>query len=307
MNQEEQRANRYLRRLRLKDSLRRPFSIAVTLISIRLEHRKAFSLHRKTLKLGEKIFKDDSVGWDESDDFSKIIVTFIPKGMHRMRSTRLLCKKGLAKDAVSILRSMFEDVVDFRYMYADKKRVQDFIDYDHKIRLKLGKILLRSGADNIDKERITKRNKELQANWDKVKSRFTFVARNGRQQIYPRWSCKSLRLVAGEIELEDTYDFLYGYLSNFIHSTPISGDDYVLGKRVDKNGISVTVAIGTSRDLVGEVLYTTAALFHDMIRIVNDENKMKFGSELDNIAEQLRPKVEGVKIKPTADKGNDRA
>lgn len=165
---------------RLSSKLRRKIQTIVSLVAIHWNYKKDFCLYRKSVKLGEIILESKPIVWDESNYFSQMIITFFAKEFHRMRSIKLLCKQGQAKDAALILRSMFEDLVDFKYMHEHKNEIIDFIEYDSYIRLKMGETLLRNSPPNINRERITKRNEELRQQWDKVKHKFSYEDKKHR-------------------------------------------------------------------------------------------------------------------------------
>ena len=73
------------------------------------------------------------------------------------------------------------------------------------------------------------------------------------------------------MDLEVLYKIIFGYLSNYIHSNTITANDYVLGISI-KSG--VVLEMGTSPDLIEEVLHSTSALFIGVLSIANEEYKM---------------------------------
>src|SRR3990167_9002294 len=118
-----------------------------------IANSREFSVMEKTYKLAHRIMcraKNHNLVWDETDDFSKVIIVTLAKNLHRLQSIKLLCKKGLAKDALVLIRGMFEELVDLKYMAADKSRVRDYVDYDSYTRYKLGKILEQHRGEGID-------------------------------------------------------------------------------------------------------------------------------------------------------------
>lgn len=257
------------------------YNIITSLIRIRYKNRWQFRIFRRVLNLGLQVMGDKSNGlaWDDNNHFSKILLVFLAKNLHRLQSILILCKRGFAKDVIPLLRSMFEELVDLKYMQADKKRIEDYFNYDTYIRLKLGRTLLAHGGKGVDKEKIGVRNAELEKEWDKVKNKFT----DKKGNVHKRWTCKSVADVSTEVGLGEAYHYIFGYLSNYIHSNPISANDYVLGREGD----NVVIEIGASPQLVREVLPTASMFFVDMLSIVNDEYKMRLDDDLKSLADQL--------------------
>src|SRR5207249_1502989 len=124
-------------------------------------------------KLALRIMQHERDVWDEADDFSKSVVLFSAKTMQHLKSIRLLCRKGLAKEAILPLRALFEDLVTLKYMQNDKARVKDFVDFDRYERFQLGERLLKSGLKLDDREKSETRQRELGQQWNEVKHRFT--------------------------------------------------------------------------------------------------------------------------------------
>ncbi len=232
--------------------------------------------------------------WDDQNDFSKIVISVMAKSLQTTRAIFLLCQNGLGQDALSSARVMFENLIDFRYMHADKKRVRDFIDFDLNYKLKLGRIIeSRSDLQGVDKEKMKKRQQELEAEWNKVKHRFTRKNAQGKEMICSRWSCKDLRAMAEELELVDAYDFFYVYASSFVHSTAAVANEYVLGREGD----SVVVEVGASEIMVERVLSTARAIFMSILDIVNDEYKLGFDEKIKQLSPKPKKKMKTLKFK----------
>lgn len=254
-----------------------------TKIMIRWKYSSDFQILKKAIDLGERILQGKQIIWDESNNFSKIVIIFLAANFHKIQSIGVLCKEGLGRDAVILLRTMFESLVDFRYITSDKTKVNDYIEYGYYSQLRMGKILLNSKSIKVDKEKIIKRIKELTCDWDKVKHRFQ--KKNG--DICSRWNCGNLRKLAEKVDLSENYDYLYGFLSNYTHLSSAIAGDYIWGRNKD----SVVVGIGTSEILIKEILPTATAIFIDILKIVNEEYKMDFDSSIKNLSERIKSKL----------------
>lgn len=250
-------------------------------------NRRLFKIMDEAICFAERVNSAPSMVWDENNDFSKIITVFLAQNLHRIYSIRILCRAGLAKDAVGLLRVMFENLADLKYMQQDKTKVQNFIDYDAYLRMRLGITIENSGLASIDMTKAKAKTQEHRSAYKKVESKFSYIDRKGKRKTYRRWSgADGLPTVAEKVNLKDTYQFLWGYFSNFMHSTAITADHYVLGK----DGDSVVISVGTSDDLVQEVAKTATGLLVDIIDVINTENNMGLDAEIKKFSELLKKK-----------------
>lgn len=264
------------------NTLKRLLNIVTTRHQIYLENRLLFKLLHTSLHLGRRVLenRDTEPVWDVGKPFSIISNIILAKNVHRLQSILILCKRGLAKDAIPLVRVMFEELVDLKYMHADKDRIQKYFQYDTYIRLKLGRTILEHTIVDVDIRRVEKRNIELQSIWDSVKYGFT----DKKGKIHKRWTCKNVQQVSKEVGLMNEYHYLFGYLSNYIHSSPITANDYVLGRDED----DVVLTIGTSPEFVPGVLGTATGIFVDMLSLVNSEFTAGLDDDLNFIANALR-------------------
>ncbi len=95
-------------------------------ILIRLKYRKGFRVCDEAINLGRRMMSNRYSGmeWDHANNFSKVIIFVLAQNIHRLQSIRVLSAKGLAKDAIPLIRCMFEDFVDTKYMFSNKKRLK---------------------------------------------------------------------------------------------------------------------------------------------------------------------------------------
>lgn len=245
--------------------------------------RSLLRLLKKTTILGEKILLSPPVIWDETNPFSKIIIVFLATNIHRLRSIGILCAHGQAKDAIGLLRVMFEDSVDFKYMQNDKTKIQDFIEYDSLLRLKLGRAIERRGGVNPeDLIKTAARNVELKNEWNKVKHKFSYRDKNGKERVYPRWNGEGgVATVAKKVNAEESMDYIWHYFSNFMHTSTLMADHYILGRK----GNSVVIQTGTSGDMIEPVARTAIAVFVDILGVIDDEYRTGYADELRELSD----------------------
>lgn len=248
---------------------------------IRIKYRKGFASCDKVLTLGRKIMSSHDKGmvWDHADDFSKVLILALAQNIHRLQSIRGLAAMGLAKDAIPLIRSMFEDFANMHYMYTKKESVKDFIDYGIFLQIRSAEGLLASGA-TFDRSAVEQKMKSLNEQWQLVRGRF--LTKKGG--IHERWNKKSLADTCKEVDLWEVYNTSYRYFSGYVHLNSLNVNNYVEGL-TDDGMISVT--IGTSEAMVNEALHVGAGTFIGLLGIASDEHKMGFENELEKVSLRL--------------------
>lgn len=267
----------------LQTHIKRFWNTLTCLIRIQIKYRKAFLTLNKTIRLAEKMILSKKIIWDDSDPFSKITISVIAKNLQTAKAVRLLCRMGLGQDALTQLRVMFEALIDFGYMRADKARVKDYTDFDLYYKLKLGRKLDKQKIE-VDQQGWEARQRELETEWNKVRHRFTYQNPKGKDVVFSRWSGKDLRTMAEEINLEKAYDYFYTYASGFVHSMAASANDYVLGREKD----SVVVEVGASETMISEALHTDQATLLAFLEIINEEYKVGFDKEINDLSPNIK-------------------
>ena len=266
---------------------------ASTRDEIRSEFPELFELMSETRALGGKVMNSKPIVWDEANLFSKITVVFVSTNLHRLSSVELLCSHGQAVDAVGLLRTMFEDLVDFKYMQNDKTKAEDFANYDSWLRLKLGRVIERQGGTTEENmKKIKARNEELEAEWKKVKARYVYTGRDGKERVFSRWSGKGgVGEVAKKVGLESTHDYIWHSFSNFMHTSSLFSDQHVLGR----DGDNVVISMEGSRDMIEEVARTATSIVLDILAVVNEEYSLNFKTRIDELGKRLqKPSRNGV-------------
>ena len=129
----------------------------------------------------------------------------------------LLGSNGYGFAALQILRSMFEKLVDARYLNKHQKEVEEFWDYHLILLVKLG---YQDIAHKFDAE------------WEKKVAKFKTAGKK-RDRTQPRWTKLTLVDEAKKVGLEDHLHGAY-YLPNaFIHN---SSAELLFALEPDTNG-----------------------------------------------------------------------
>lgn len=252
-------------------------------IKLRWKYRERFILHKKCILLGEKTLNRPLV-WKEQDNFSKLCICVLAVNLTRMQSIYALCRGGLTRDAIILLRVMFEDLMNLNYMREDKTRIQDFIDFYSRLRLDLCKML--EEWDKIsDPQKWKQERMKLQNLWDSVKQKFIYTDKNGKQRIFKDWRRgKNLEQISKELGAEEIYNPLYRYLSNYVHTTPIVFNDYVSG--MDKNMLGVEP--GVNEKFVPEAMRISSVLFLDvLLKAISQEYSLGIEKEIEKLVKKI--------------------
>lgn len=256
------------------------FKITQTKWLIWWTYRRFFHLLRKTLLFGRKMIASGKVPWDENSYFRKTLIFILAKNIKTLQAIEILCRNGFGQDALPLLRSMLESVINLGYIILDKEnRGQLYLEYECFLKLKSGRILLRTNS-RVDRVSIQNRIQQLERKWDTVKHKFL----NRRGRICSTWSCKNLREMAVDANLLNVYEWTYPLCSAYTHTTSSVAHSYVLG--VDKKG--VVIEVGTSPQFIGAVLPTATSLLIYVLDSVNNEFNSGFKTNIDNLKEELQ-------------------
>lgn len=239
-------------------------------IVVLYKYRKEFLLLHSLEKLFFQLSQGESntFGWYDNDDFSKVLIISVAKNIHRARSISILCKKGLAKDVIPLMRIIFEELLDLKYMQSDKDLLRDYVDYDVFNRLKLARMIDKDLSGN---ERMKDGIKSLEKEWDLHKERFTYTDGQGKKKIHNRWTKMNVADLSNRVGLNEDYKYMFGYLSHYIHSTTISAEDYILGQE----GKDVVLEVGDSDRFIVQVLLNASAFFIFILKMIGEEYKIE--------------------------------
>jgi hypothetical protein len=139
------------------------------------------------------------------------------RGANDFSETLLLASNGYGFAALQILRSMFEKLVDARYLHEHPKEVDSFWDYHLILLVKLG---YQDIAHSFDFE------------WENKVAQFK-TSGTKRNRTQPRWSRLSLVDEAKQVGLGDHLHGAYSLPNAFIHN---SSAEILFALEADTNG-----------------------------------------------------------------------
>lgn len=209
------------------------------------------------------------------------------KGLGTHRAITSLCRRGYGLDAGILLRSLFELALDSRYISQEPwgDRPLRWMDFDWVERYELDRrfpdVEPTSSADDPDSyntiDEIQKQARRVQAKWG-----FWRKERDDRSLRRPagHWSGMNRFQLAEEVGWESIYKTLYRMMSQTVHSSPRSANNYL---KHSTGTISLREYPG--QDWIREVLATTLVLAAEIVQ--TSSNLGVVPSELGEYAEEV--------------------
>lgn len=259
--------------------LRSLVKIKKTRILLRWKYRKEFKLFKEAITIGRKLITTKTF-WDENSNFKKVLLFILVKNFQTAQAIETLCKKGFGQDAMPLVRVMTENLIEIYYMKLDKeKKAKAYLDYDNYNVLKDINELLSINSAGIDKEKLYKRKKELEIEWNKVKGNY----RTPNGNTCNHWSCKGLKQMAKEAGMLFIYSFLYRLASDFAHGSRRIARDYILGR----DGKGIVIELGASESLIDKIVPTAAVYLLSIVKISDEEYNGGFQDRIDILRDKL--------------------
>jgi len=237
------------------------------------ENKKHFRLSRTIINLAiETLVAPKGRGYavDRSDNFSLILSTTIVKNIRRLNSIHAICEAGNGTDALPLLRVMFEDLVDMKYISQDKKRVFDYQIYGLKSEL-LNLTSIEKIKDN--KKIISKQIDVLK----KVINDFCTQKKIKPSKNMRHFSGKKRISVCEEVGLGEMYRTYYSFWSRYIHSTPSGNQDYLLGLT---ERLETVFLLGGSGQYIKSILHMSSGYMIDLLVLMDKHCGNAVGEDL---------------------------
>jgi hypothetical protein len=83
----------------------------------------------------------------------------------------------------------------------------------------------------------------------------------------------------------EVYLYLFKFLSNFIHSTAMSADDYLLG--LDHRRKNIVFEVGTSQNFIDIVCLTASSLSLEFLKLANEKYSLGINNKLEIIDKEM--------------------
>jgi len=211
-----------------------------------------------------------------------ILLALIAKAIRSHSATIILCKSGYGMEADSIVRSMFEDLVNVTYILNETKRDTRARRYIEHIQVQQFFML-----------EYTKNKRKLRKEfpWDvyqaRLKAKNQFYKRYKRPDKY-KWSGYSFKELCKKTGCSWEYDVFYNLASQHVHSQPIVLNQLVSARVDDVTTFSAGPQTkGQENNLIGAF---------DMLRRIMEVAAKFFGKtelliELSTLKDELNKSV----------------
>ncbi|KPL04164.1 MAG: hypothetical protein AMJ90_01830 [candidate division Zixibacteria bacterium SM23_73_2] len=172
-----------------------------------------YFLHRNMLEM----LKEDEAKIRADDDIKRVISYLFSACFKTYTSILLLCGKGFAPAAGILTRSLFENVINIKWILNNdqKERARKFLNYSIVIKKKLYEKYNQYRIFDRLKSNVLDRMESVES----VKKAYTEVKDDYPNEI--KWSGKNTRELAEEegVNMGYDYDFYYWFFSLLTHST----------------------------------------------------------------------------------------
>ena len=191
-----------------------------------------------------------------------------------------LINQGFVEDANILLRAMFEILVTTLFIKQNpEKRAIKYLEFSHIEKYRLIKVL---PHPNSYLEYDAKRIEEIKRDYFRVEKNYKNKS---------SWSQHNIREMAQKVGLQDVYDLVYRFQSQFVHTTPEGMQSYIskiptgfLINLEPKNiGFYLGITSGACETLLG------------VIKILDDTFNLGRSKEIDDLKEELHSLFAGGK------------
>lgn len=257
-----------------------------------------FEMAKKIINFAENSFKEGLDSRRRANILSIVAESFLLKNIKTYKSIYELCKKNLGMDSLILSRTLYESCLCFAYIIQplhnkDHEMVENranlYVNYESKEKEKKIKQFkkLKNDGKCLDwfkqmDEELRRRNltedidgfnkslQEYESCLEKDKNYVSKYFHHKPNNSKDTWNSLSVLKTAeftGEI-YECHYHMIYGYLSGFIHSSPITSKSVM--KAEDNFGVKQSLSFASENFLY-------------LLKNINDSLELDLNEYLDNI------------------------
>ena len=182
---------------------------------------KYYELNEEIRKLYIKVF-DSEIGPENSYVKAAAIFHAVKASVSERAASELISKEIFNADAQIIIRSILNITINITYILNKDSEARAKLWANHAV---ISKSNLLKALLKHDQEYITKKStqKEIDQVFEEAKKIKTIY----KYKDYKPWSNKSIRKMAKDVKLVDTYDIIYASLSDIEHTNANSADNYI--------------------------------------------------------------------------------
>ncbi len=213
-------------------------------------------------------------GVSYSDSKQLFTIFVIAKASKTHEAITFLCKNGFGEDAFMLSRTLFELLVIFLYILADKKddRLTRYMEYDHVTRKKLYDHIATRPELLNDKRATPEIFQQIRSACESVKDNY--------EKPFT-WSDKSIGEMSKEVGRWETYKTVYKLQCILSHSESRSMNEYFK----EENG-SLIVDIGAKTNLIEQSLAMNFDFFFSIVEKANEVFSFGLEEPLKKVSER---------------------
>jgi len=216
----------------------------------------------------EAMLRDDHFRADT--EYKQLLVRAIQRDISTLTAIYILLRCELIHQAAAHVRLFCESLVTLRYIAQDPAaRVSLFLDYAHIERYDVARSALEWEGGRAEPAHVQQTRDllaELQPEYDRVKSRYLFTDRKGRQRAFSNWCNLTVARQAEKCGPAFTrlYDIVYSQLSAYVHGSAWSLRRQIAYSRKHYDPRVVLNDIAT-------VIRTASVVWEEWVRFCDDQ------------------------------------
>lgn len=213
-----------------------------------------------------------------ADTLAKQITFFhYIKAISLLDAIQILCRKNKANESGIILRSLLNLYINIKWLTSENMsyRMERYADFEI-ISKKRKMDFANAKPDNeLEKEKIAELNKKF----DEIVAKYKLNAK--KWEDLTRWSGKSIRKMAEDVNLLNNYEKIYSVLSFEEHTDPSTVRNYI---HRSANGISTKIA-NPDDFLIALIIWTALSYYYEIEKIISNIFEVSFSEECPNLQE----------------------
>lgn len=235
--------------------------------SLFVNHNRGFEACYDLYKLCQKIILHKVT---IEDCFQGVSLFFLSKSFKSFWATIELAKKGFGEDALILSRSIFENAITYLYISKDPaKRTDLYLKHDCIGSRRYLNICRSINTIIPDEDEIAR---TIEGNYQEVR---------GDYKQNKLWNGKTLKDLAVEVGLEETYNLIYPLHSEFVHSGIKTMKYYI-----QDEGEKVVVNYGPSDNFVDNALISAHNSLVRILNTYNDKMGLPYARELQDTVDK---------------------
>lgn len=216
--------------------------------------------------------------------YKQLLVCAINRDISSLGAIYVLLRLEHIHQAASQIRLFCESLITLRYIAQDvATRAPQFLDYANVERYEVAESALaweamRARPAHVDQVRTLL--SQLQPEFDRIKPRYMFTDRKGRQRPFASWCKTSVAEQARQCGLDRLYEIVYAQLSAYVHGSAWSLRRQIAYSRKHYNARVVLVDIAT-------VVRTVLVVWEEWAKLCDEQVGWRLTPMLASVSSRL--------------------